>query len=376
MLCGSTMAMVGGAGETEWAIEKLSIPPYFQLNAHFSRIIDGSRDVQLSGMKMSQSLGSQGRKRPQSGSAGGRIHAAAIVFNTCRRMSMDLQCHCCQYCISRESVALKEERKLNTCTPPLPDLASRWKKKMAKLQRLIPCHREIDLRRPPWWNLTSAATSLWLEDTRSCMFHTAGNTDIVEWWNMCEQTSKDAILAMMQLCNREKSPNWKSKVQMQFLSTTGCGMIDSCSLRIGQRILDAESKYGRRSSANDAAMTRWQPQHPCGNITLKSVIHFPRCYNKQYTVATQCFILKEEHLDTRSKGYVAMHREKIIPAYRRGPELRGFVAVTEVSDKSHGWIGEQKQLPQEVVTRALESHKRQLAAAMSHEVIELEFVGG
>lgn len=278
--------------------------------------------------------------------------------------------------VFRGSLLLWRKRGNWIHAPPLPDLASRWKKKMAKLQRLIPCHREIDLRRPPWWNLTSAATSLWLEDTRSCMFHTAGNTDIVEWWNMCEQTSKDAILAMMQLCNREKSPNWKSKVQMQFLSTTGCGMIDSCSLRIGQRILDAERKYGRRSSANDAAMTRWQPQHPCGNITLKSVIHFPRCYNKQYTVATQCFILKEEHLDTRSKGYVAMHREKIIPAYRRGPELRGFVAVTEVSDKSHGWIGEQKQLPQEVVTRTLESHKRQLAAAMSHEVIELEFAGG
>lgn len=56
MPCGSTMGMVGCAGETEGAIEKPSIPPYSQLSAHFSRIIDGSRDVQLSGMKMSQSL--------------------------------------------------------------------------------------------------------------------------------------------------------------------------------------------------------------------------------------------------------------------------------------------------------------------------------
>lgn len=63
MLCGSTMGMVGCAGETEWAIEKPSIPPYFRLSAHFSRIIDGSRDVQLSGMKMSQSPGSGGRDR-------------------------------------------------------------------------------------------------------------------------------------------------------------------------------------------------------------------------------------------------------------------------------------------------------------------------
>lgn len=173
--------------------------------------------------------------------------------------------------------------------------------------------------------------------------------------------------------HREKSSNWKCKVQMQFLSTTGCSVIDSCSLRIGQRILDAESKYGRRSSANDAAMTRWQPQHPCGNITLKRVIHFPRCYNKQYTVATQCFILKEEHLDTRSKRYVAVHLEKIIPPYRRGPELRGFVTVTEVTDKSHACVGEQKQLPQEVVARTLESHKKKLVA---HEEIELEFAGG
>lgn len=77
VLCGSTMGMVGCAGETEWALEKPSIPPYFQLSAHFSRIIDGSEDVQLSGMKMSQSLGSQGRKRPWSGAAGGRVHAAA-----------------------------------------------------------------------------------------------------------------------------------------------------------------------------------------------------------------------------------------------------------------------------------------------------------
>lgn len=64
--------MVGCAGETEGAIEKPSIPPYFQLSAHFSRIIDGSRDVQLSGMKMSQSLGSRGSKETAVWGSGGK----------------------------------------------------------------------------------------------------------------------------------------------------------------------------------------------------------------------------------------------------------------------------------------------------------------
>lgn len=49
---------------------------------------------------MSQSLGSQGRKRPQSGEERGRTHSAAIVYSKCRRMSTDWQCHCCQYCVS------------------------------------------------------------------------------------------------------------------------------------------------------------------------------------------------------------------------------------------------------------------------------------
>lgn len=172
MLCGSTMGTVGCAGETEGAIEKPSIPPYFQLSAHFSRIIDGSWDVQLSGMKMSQSLGSRGRKRLQSGAERGRIHSAAIVYSKCRRMSTDWQCHCCQYCVSGSVVCclLFWRRRencmwlvyhqgyfsslffLHTCRtqpPPPPDLASRWKKKH---KRLIPCHRGNWSTEAPWWN--------------------------------------------------------------------------------------------------------------------------------------------------------------------------------------------------------------------------------
>lgn len=246
------------------------------------------------------------------------------------------------------------------------DLASRWKKKMSELQRWIPCHQGNWSTEAPWWNLN-------LYDRRTLPAACSTQPELQTSWNdeKCANRCLKMLFLLWCSCvthqrHKEKSPNWKCKVQMQFLSTTRCGVIDSCSLRIGQRILDAESKYGCRSSANDAAMTRWQPQHPSGNITLKRVIHFPRCHNKQYTVATQCFILKEEHLDTRSTGYVVVHLEKIIPSYRRGPELRGFVAVAEETDKSQAWMGEQQQLPQEVVARTLESHNRRLAAAMSH----------
>lgn len=196
MLCGSTMGTVGCTGETGGSHRKAINTPYFQLSAHFSRIIDGSWDVQLSGMKMSQSLGSWGRKRPQSGAERGRTHSAAIVYSKCRRMSTDWQCHCCQYCVSGSVVVcclLFWRRNENCmwlvyheapCRPP--DLASRWKK---TLKRLIPCHRGNWSTEAPWLNLTTAATSLWSED----VFHTAGTTDIVEQWKMGEQVSKGAI---------------------------------------------------------------------------------------------------------------------------------------------------------------------------------------
>lgn len=77
--CGSTTGMKGGRGErlsVPWKSYQLPpptpfLPSHFQLSALFSRIIDGACEVQRTGMKMSQSLGSKTRTMAKGGAAGG-----------------------------------------------------------------------------------------------------------------------------------------------------------------------------------------------------------------------------------------------------------------------------------------------------------------
>ncbi len=81
--------MEGGSGEIECAMEKainlpssLNLPSHFQLSALFCRIIDGACEVQRTGMKMSQSLGSKTRAMAKGRAAGGTTRAVFIaVFN-------------------------------------------------------------------------------------------------------------------------------------------------------------------------------------------------------------------------------------------------------------------------------------------------------
>lgn len=175
MLCGSTMRMVGCAGETEWAIEKPSIPPIFSSvhilaglltvlemyswvgwRCHNPLAVEGERDC---------SLGQRGEKHmlqllcstnADEWAWTGNVTAVNILSQG------GLSLRNCIWFITSHQGQCSSLFSVHTCIPsppPTTTLASRWKKKMAELQRLILCHWGNWSMEAPWWNLTTAATS-------------------------------------------------------------------------------------------------------------------------------------------------------------------------------------------------------------------------
>lgn len=120
--CRSTTGIEGGRGEIDCAMEKPStvppsllpsLPSHFQLTALFSRIIDGACEVQRTGMKMSQSLGSKTRAMAKGGAAGATTHAVFIAVFDMRKEGKkngsDLQSAATQISLPFTVLAVLEE---------------------------------------------------------------------------------------------------------------------------------------------------------------------------------------------------------------------------------------------------------------------------